>query len=280
MKSRSNLCFAVGAIALVAASTVRAAEGQRTPLSWHADGPDASKPDDRSDEAAKRNRALEIPQTAYTFSAFGARAMSAGVAGVGGAYGPLSSSEGSAQGIGGLRIWGSPLDRLTLLAEFERRLARDEAAPSAGVLVRLLGDHESGGALAVLGRYKAEGFGELEGEIEGGVAGSLVQGSLYVDTNAVFGTAMEEKEVDGEWLLRAGVEPMSRLRVGVDGRLRYRFAGDKELAGGRTWDAVGGPQVLVVFGQFFGSVTAGPTTVGIADGIGWSVFAMAGGAAP
>jgi hypothetical protein len=224
--------------------------------------------------------ASETPTVAYTHTAFGVRSGTVGAAGYGESRGGFQSTPPARWG-GGLRIWGSPIDRLTLFADAERR---DEGnnrrfAPSASVQVRILGDHAHGWALGVLGRYKAEAFAELGGEAEFGVLGSYERRGLHLDGNVVFGKAFEEGESDGELLLRFGYDVLPYLRVGAEGRGRYRMSGDVSLPGGRVWDGFLGPQVLGHYGSFFGALTAGPSNVGIVQQTGWLAILTVGGAA-
>ena len=101
---------------------------------------------------------------------------------------------------------------------------------------------------------------------------------FHLDGNTIFGVAFEEAESDWELLTRAGYDVLPFLRLGGEGRARVRLSGDVTLPGGRTWDMFLGPQVLGYYGAFFGAVTAGPSTVGIADGVGWLAIATVGGA--
>lgn len=224
--------------------------------------------------------ASETPTVAYTHSAFGVRNHVVGAAGYGESRGSFESSPRPEFG-GGLRIWGAPIDRLTLFADAERR---DEGnnrrfAPSASVQVRILGDHAKGWALGLLGRYKAEAFAELGGEAEFAVLGSYERRALHLDGNVVFGTAFEEGESDGELLVRVGYDVIPYLRVGAEGRGRYRVSGDVSLPGGRTWDGFFGPQMLGHYGAFFGALTGGPSNVGIVQQTGWLAILTVGGAA-
>jgi len=89
--------------------------------------------------------------------------------------------------------------------------------------------------------------------------------------------ADEVEDPHGELLDRVGYDVLPFLRLGGEGRARVRFSGDVTLPGGRTWDMFIAPQVLGYYGAFFGALTAGPSTVGIADGVGWLALASIGG---
>jgi len=223
--------------------------------------------------------ATETPAVAYAHSAFGVSAGTVGAAGYGESRGEFRSSTPNFGG--GLRIWISPLDRLTLFADAERR---DEGsnrrfAPSASAQLRIVGDRKVGWALSALARYKAEGFAELGGEVEFAVLGSYARRGLHLDGNVIVGAGFEEGESDGELLARAGYDVLPFLRIGGEGRARQRLSGDASLPGGRSWDAYAGPQVLGYSGAFFGALTAGPSTVGIQGGLGWLALLTVGGAA-
>ena len=222
--------------------------------------------------------ATETPTVAHTHSAFGVSQGTFGGAGYGesrGRFSPANPNFG-----GGLRLWWSPIDRLTLLVDAERREGGEqEFAPSASVAFRILGDRKVGWALAAMARYKAEAFAELAGEAEFAVMGSYARKGLHLDANTIFGVAFEEEESDGELLLRGGYDVLPYLRVGGEGRARVRFSGDVSLPGGRTWDMFIGPQVIGYYGAFFGALTAGPSTVGIEESVGWLAIATIGGAA-
>jgi hypothetical protein len=240
--------------------------------------PDSPTEPARQPGAIEKSAATEVTRVAYTHTAFGASALTIGGAGFGEATGAYSGTERPHFG-GGVRVWGSPVDRLTILADGERRETSGEFAPSASLQVRILGSRDDGWALGGLGRYKAEGFAELGGEAEFALLGSYARYRVHFDANAVVGTAFEEKESDVEGLVRAGYDVLSFLRVGGEGRLRYRIAGDITLPGGRDWDGIIGPQVLGHDGPIFGAVTGGPSTVGLTQKVGWAAIATLGGVA-
>lgn len=239
----------------------------------HDEAPVTTKPE------PTRTAAGETPTVAYAHSGFGVDARTMGGAGYGEVRGGFQSTPRPDFG-GGLRVWGSPIDRLTLFADAERREDGERLfAPSASVQVRILGDRARGWALSLLGRYKAEGFAELGGEAEFAVLGSYERRGLHLDGNVVIGAGFEEGESDGELLARVGYDVLPFLRIGGEGRGRYRLSGDVSLPGGRSWDGFLGPQVLGYYGAFFGALTAGPSNVGISQSAGWLAIATIGGAA-
>jgi hypothetical protein len=213
----------------------------------------------------------DAPVIALTHSAFGTRAGKIGAQAFG--YGQ-AASEGSGGG-GGLMIHGSPIDRLTLLATGQRYVD-GRFAPSVGVAYRVLGSLDQSWGLAAMGSYKAEGFAEIEGEVELGVLFSIIQQRWHFDVNAVAGGGLEEsEEFDAEAKLRAGYDIADWLRVGLDARGRYRLKGDKLLAGGRKGDFIGGPQVVASWSHFYGAALVGASTVDVGTGaaaVGWLTF--------
>lgn len=221
----------------------------------------------------------EIPLLSYTTSAFGAPRLTMGGLGYGGLLG-ASGSAGVRSGGGG-RIWASPIDRLTLLVEVAKSLDDKKAAanPSLSAMVRLFGGTKQGYAVGAGMTYQTEGFAELGGELEGSLLFSLARGRFHADTNVTFGGAVEEEtEADGEVKLRVGYDVTSWCRLGLDGRFRYRLAGATSLPGDRLGDALGGPEVLFSYEHFFFAVQGGPSTVGVARGLGGTVVGTFGAA--
>jgi len=221
----------------------------------------------------------ETPILAYTYRAAGVSARSIGVQ----AYGLLlAADKQNAVPGGGLILYGSPVDRLTLVGDGGRDVFGN-FAPSAAVLVRLFGQGHHGLSLGALGKYKVEGFGidpgnPVESELEGGLLLSFTKSGFSVDANAIAGVGLGgEGEVDTEGRLRLGLDVGERVRVGLDGQVRVRVAGEKELLGGRTWDFAAGPQVLFAWSHFFASATAGPATLGVVSGFGFSSLVAVGG---
>ena len=222
----------------------------------------------------------EIPNAAYAYSAYGATAGKVGVQ----AYGMgLGGRAQRATLGGGGAVWGSPIDRLTLVADGSRD-ATGNFAPSAAAIVRLLGNANDGFSLGVLGKFKVEGFGtgpggETESEIEGGLLLSYAKYGWHMDLNAItgFGTG-DDGEIDAEGRLRANHDVGRFVRVGIDGQARYRLAGDTRLPGNRAGDFVAGPQVLVGSSTFFGSLTGGVATMGVVNQVGWTSIVAIGGA--
>jgi hypothetical protein len=217
------------------------------------------------------------PQLGYATSAFGAPAQSLGASAGGGVQSEAASPNGRGWGASGT-IFGSPIDRLTLIGAVERH-ADATSFPSAMAIFRLYGARADGFALAVSVRYKTEGFAEIGGETELGLLTSFVRGRWRGDLNAVVGAGFEEGEADFEAKARVGYDLFRVVRLGLDGQLRRRLAGDRALVGGRRFDFVAGPQLSVGLGRFYAALTAGPSTVDVATGIGFSASASFGAVA-
>jgi hypothetical protein len=230
----------------------------------------------------------EVPNLAYAYTAHGATARSLGAM----AYG-LGVGAADQKGIlgGGVTVWGSPIDRLTLVGDAQRNVFGN-FSPSFAVVVRLLGKADEGWSLGALGKFKVEGFGrpgglgtapanpdEIESELETGLLLSYGRDGVHLDLNAIAGFGLgDDGEIDTEGRLRLGYDVVPMLRVGVDSQARVRANGPQYLPNGRIWDFAAGPQLVVGSKGFFGSLTGGPATMGlISDRLGWNVIASVGG---
>jgi hypothetical protein len=241
-----------------------------------ASAPSAPNDQNQSAPSAPSDVRTDVPVIFLTHSAFGSRGGKIGAQGFG--YGTAASTGGS--GGGGLTLYGSPVNRLTLLGTGERR-ADGTYAPSASLAVRILGSVEDGWALGAMGTYKAEGFSNLEGEIEVGALFSILRDRWHFDANAVAGGGLEEtEEFDAEGKLRVGYDVVDWLRLGLDSRLRYRLRGPMKLPGGRDADVIAGAQAIASWSQFYAAIFAGPSTVDVASGTGFAGSLTAGGMLP
>ena len=233
---------------------------------------------------ATRTARDEAPTFAYAYRAAGGQRGGVGGAayglGLGGGPRPIAG--------GGVSVWGSPLERLTLVGD-ARRDVFGRFAPSAAILVRLVGAGGANGgwSLGALAKYKVEGFGggprgdEIEGEAETGLLLSYARSGFHLDANGIAGAGVgDDGEVDAEGRLRLGYDLTRAARFGIDGQARVRLAGATRLPGERTWDFACGPQLVVGSQSAFGALTAGPSTMGLVRGpIGWSAFVTVGGMA-
>jgi hypothetical protein len=244
---------------------------------------DAAAPDSQTTIEA-RDAKNEAPIVAYAYSAHGAPARTIGAQGYGmGLAGPGQKATAG----GGILMWGSPIDRLTIVVDAPRDVyLLDRFAPSAAAIVRILGTPNDGFSLAGLGKYKVEGFGtdrhgETESELETGLLLSYAKYGFHSDLNAITGFGLtDDGEIDTEGRLRIGYDVTRIVRIGADGQFRYRLAGASRLLNGALWDFAAGPQILVGTSHFFGALTGGPTTMGLTRGgvSGWSMIASLGGA--
>ncbi|HTA91566.1 MAG TPA: hypothetical protein VK745_18410 [Polyangiaceae bacterium] len=237
---------------------------------------DAPALNDANATNAHHSVALDVPRVAYTDTAFGVSPATLGAAGFGEVRNGVNTESNAHLG-GGLRIWGSPVERLLFVLDAQRNDETDKFAPAITAQFRIFGGEPDGWALGVLARYKAEGFADLGGEMEGGILGSINRVGFHLDANLVAGADFDGGESDGEILARGGYDVLKYLRFGAESRVRYRLAGRAELPGNRNWDAFGGAQALAAADHYFGAVTGGPSTVGISDKLGWSVIASLGG---
>jgi hypothetical protein len=270
---RPSASLTVLLAAVVCSLTARSALAQQAPddgaprpqLRLQPLGEQGGKPDEAM-APATRDARDEAPRMGLVESAYGMRSGTffAGLTGTG----TSAKSENAAEG--GVRVGLSPLPRLTL----HGLIGRDAAGRFSPVVTghdRLLGSLDEGFALGVLGQYKAEGFSELGGEAEVGLTSALRSGRFSMMGNLVAGLGVEEEEVgemDAELKLRVGYDLGDSFRVGAEGQVRNRLAGDNLLAGGRKWDALGGPQLMWLGGPIALAMSFGPTTVGVKDGVG------------
>ena len=230
----------------------------------------------------------EIPNLAYAYTAHGATAKSMGAMGYG-----LGVGAAGQKGIigGGVTVWGSPIDRLTLTGDAQRNVFGN-FSPSFAAIVRLLGKSDEGWSLGALGKFKIEGFGrpggigtrpanpdEIESELETGLLLSYGRDGYHADLNTIAGYGLgDDGEIDAEGRLRLGYDVTRALRVGMDGQARVRANGPQYLPNGKIWHFAVGPQVIAGSKSFFGSLTGGPATMGlISNNVGWNVIASVGG---
>jgi hypothetical protein len=218
---------------------------------------------------------------AYTYTATGAVAKTVGAQ----SYGltVVAGGQSSVFG-GGARVWGAPIERLTLIADAERNVWGN-FSPAVAVVGHLLGDRDRGWALGALGKFKIDGFAagpehdEVESEIELGALVSFSRSGMHLDVNGIAGRGLgDEGEMDAEGRLRFGYDIGRYVRLGADGQFRARLAGPKYLPNGRTWDFTAGPQLCVGSGSFYGALTAGPATMGLtSESVGFSGIVAFGG---
>jgi len=219
-----------------------------------------------------------IPSGVDTYTAF-IEENGVGAGAVGLADGRPESAGGNELS-GGLRLWGSFVNRVVVQADVGND-AKGKFVPSLSAAVRVLGDRERGWALGVLGRYRTEGFKTVEGEIEAGLLGGFQQRRLHLDIGLIAGVGVEEEEADGELLARFGYDLLPALRLGAEVRARRELAEEEEAEAveGGEWDAFGGPQLTVAYEHFYSSVTAGIQKPRFTEDAGWMAQLVIGGIA-
>jgi hypothetical protein len=273
------VAFTLSLSSVCVAQEAAPVEGPARSYPAHAKDESGAGEDDRS--VAKRDVKGSVPIVAYAYSARGAPAKTVGAYGYGLA---LDASGQDAVLGGGVTVWGSPVDRLTLIADAPRDIS-GRFTPSVAVTGRILGKPERGWTFGLLGKWKAEGFGvgphgdEIESELEGGLLLSLNDDVWHLDLNALGGGGTGPAgEADTEARARFGYDLGRLVRLGLDGQVRFRVAGPKYLPNGRTWDFVAASQLMVGSSNFFGAFTAGPTTMGVqSEAVGGTAVLSFGG---
>ncbi|MEY4512082.1 MAG: hypothetical protein RLZZ450_4204 [Pseudomonadota bacterium] len=104
--------------------------------------------------------------------------------------------------------------------------------PGGGLRVQALSQDKHWLDLTVAVLYRAEGFTEAEGEIEGVVALSRRVGRWGVFANLVYGQDPEGNERDGEVRL-ATLYDLGELQVGLDARVRIDLGAEGESRAGK-----------------------------------------------
>jgi hypothetical protein len=280
---QSLLVAATLAGVLASSPTVWAQTEEQPPVRYW---PTTSKDESEggADKTAKepRDAKCEAPIVAFAYDAKGAPEKTGGAYGYG--LGLAASGQDTSVG-GGVTVWGSPIDRITLIGDAPQDVS-GRFTPSVAAIGRMLGGAKEHYSLGALGKWKAEGFGvgphgdEIESEIEGGLLFSLDQAGFHLDSNALAGVGTGPAgEADAEARLRFGYDVHRLVWLGVDGQARLRLAGPKYLPNGRIWDFAAGPQITVGQSHFFGAFTCGPATMGlVSDTVGVTAVLSAGGA--
>ncbi len=273
----------IARVAFAETTPVGSAAPAETSEPTSGEGSDGDGPRSETTPGAKPSPDVRgaIPIVAYTYSASGAPAHAVGVQGYG--LGLFARGQNATAGGGG-SIWAAPVDRLTLVGDAQRNMYGN-FSPSAAVVFRVLGDPIEGWSLGALGKFKIDGFAagpshdEVESEIELGALVSFVRRGWYLDANGIAGRGTgDDGETDVEGRLRLGRSLGELFRLGVDSQARVRAAGPRYLPNGRTWDFAAGAQGLLALGEFFGSLTAGPSTMGLtSSNVGWTAVVSFGG---
>jgi hypothetical protein len=133
----------------------------------------------------------------------------------------------------------------------------DTARPGIGAAVQFLDEAKHGAAASAYFTYKAEGFTEPEGELEGMVAFGKQLGPVRGTFNLAYGQDPEGNERDGEVALGLHVEPLRGLFAGVIGRYRDALGSNGDKGTGILRDVLGGASATYVIGRFGVTAMAG-----------------------
>jgi hypothetical protein len=132
-----------------------------------------------------------------------------------------------------------------------------KARPGIGAAVQWLDERKHGVSSSAYFSYKAEGFTEGEGELEGLVSFGKQLGPVHSTLNLAYGQDPEGTERDGELALGLHIEPMRGLFTGVVGRYRDSLGSNGDKSTKILRDALGGLSATYVIGSFGVTGTAG-----------------------
>jgi hypothetical protein len=135
--------------------------------------------------------------------------------------------------------------------------ASGKARPGIGAALQFLDERKHGVAGSAYVSYKAEGFTEAEGEIEGLVSFGKQFGWVHSTLNLAYGQDPDGVERDGELALGLHVEPIHGLFTGVIGRFRDALGSNGDKGTGILRDALGGASATYVIGKVGLTATAG-----------------------
>lgn len=156
---------------------------------------------------------------------------------------------------GEVQIWG-PF-RLVLRVDNALNDVSAKARPGIGAAAQFLTEAKHGVSGSAYFVYKAEGFTEGEGELEGLVSFAKQLGPMHGTLNLAYGQDPEGVERDGEAALGLHIEPMRGLFTGVVGRFRDALGSKGDKGTGVLRDALGGLSATYVIGRFGITGTAG-----------------------
>ncbi len=132
-----------------------------------------------------------------------------------------------------------------------------KARPGIGAAVQFLDEKKHGVSSSAYFQYKAEGFTEAEGELEGLVSFAKQLGPVHSTLNLAYGQDPDNVERDGEVALGLHVEPIHGLFTGVVGRYRDALGSNGDKGTHILRDALGGLSATYVIGRFGITGTAG-----------------------
>jgi hypothetical protein len=132
-----------------------------------------------------------------------------------------------------------------------------KARPGIGAAVQMLDERRHGVAGSAYLSYKAEGFTEGEGEIEGLVSFGKQLGAVHGTLNLAYGQDPDGVERDGEIALGLHIEPVPGLFTGVVGRARDALGSNGDKGTGILRDALGAVSATYAIGRFGVTALAG-----------------------
>jgi hypothetical protein len=156
---------------------------------------------------------------------------------------------------GEVHVWGPA--RLVLRVDNVFAASGGKARPGIGAAVQLLDERKHGVASSAYVSYKAEGFSEAEGEIEGLVSFGKQLGAVHGTLNLAYGQDPDGVERDGELALGLHVEPIRGLFTGVIGRFRDALGSNGDKGTGILRDALGAATATYVIGRIGVTASAG-----------------------
>ena len=108
--------------------------------------------------------------------------------------------------------------------------------------MQFLDERKHGVSSSAYFSYKAEGFTEAEGELEGLISFGKQFGAVHSTLNIAYGQDPEGVERDGELALGLHIEPTRGLFTGVVGRYRDALGSNGDKGTGILRDALGGAE--------------------------------------
>jgi hypothetical protein len=156
---------------------------------------------------------------------------------------------------GEVQVWG-PV-RLVLRVDNVFATSDGKARPGIGAAVQMLDERRHGVAGSAYLSYKAEGFTEGEGEIEGLLSFGKQLGAVHGTLNLAYGQDPEAVERDGELAVGLHIEPLPGLFTGVIGRVRDALGSNGDKGTGVLRDMLGAASATYVIGRFGLTASAG-----------------------
>ncbi|HEX8110887.1 MAG TPA: hypothetical protein VF516_24310 [Kofleriaceae bacterium] len=160
---------------------------------------------------------------------------------------------------GEVHVWGPA--RLVLRVDNVFAANGGKARPGIGAAVQLLDERKHGVASSAYVSYRAEGFTEAEGEIEGLVSFGKQLGPVHGTLNLAYGQDPDNVERDGEIALGLHVEPIHGLFTGVVGRFRDALGSNGDKGTGILRDGLGAATATYVIGRIGVTASAGIAAV-------------------